>query len=79
MTLTSSGGLCVGDQDTGSRTTLGQVSRAGPLYASGGSVFRWMLLYVIVVLGIVVLVASLLNIPIPGLPHVNVPTQPYAG
>ena len=40
--------------------------------------FRWMLLYIIVVLGIVVFVATLLNIPIPGVPHINV-TQPYAG
>jgi len=41
------------------------------------TMFRWMLFYILIVLGIVALVAFLLDIPIPGIPHSTY--RPYQG
>ena len=41
------------------------------------AMFRWMLFYILIVLGIVALVAFLLDIPIPGIPHSTY--RPYQG
>jgi hypothetical protein len=41
------------------------------------TMFRWMLFYFVIVLGIVAFVAFVLDIPIPGFPHSTY--QPYQG